>query len=91
MAATITEEAINKAKSGTDRVNYLGNLETQMMTSGVATPGGKLNPRWVETLMGLPIGWVMPSCSQPVTIAPTNSGYSATELFPQPLNEPSEP
>ena len=23
---------------------------------------GKLNPRWVETLMGLPIGWTMPSC-----------------------------
>jgi len=24
---------------------------------------GKLNPRWVETLMGLPIGWVMPTSS----------------------------
>jgi len=23
---------------------------------------GYLNPRWVETLMGLPIGWVQPSC-----------------------------
>jgi len=22
---------------------------------------GKLNPRWVETLMGLPVGWVRPS------------------------------
>ena len=27
---------------------------------------GKLNPRWVETLMGLPIGWTMPSCSHPI-------------------------
>jgi hypothetical protein len=27
----------------------------------------KLNPRWVETLMGLPIGWVMPSCKNPIT------------------------
>jgi hypothetical protein len=27
---------------------------------------GKLNPRWVETLMGLPIGWTMPSCGQPI-------------------------
>jgi len=23
---------------------------------------GQLNPRWVENLMGLPIGWVLPSC-----------------------------
>ena len=28
----------------------------------------KLNPRWVETLMGLPMGWVMPSCTSPLTI-----------------------
>ena len=39
---------------------------------------GKLNPRWVETLMGLPVGWVMPSCACPVTIAPTNCDCSAT-------------
>jgi len=124
---------------------------------------GKLNPRWVETLMGLPVGWVMPSCVNPITpqgdsiprhgignwmtpdcsdrramnskqqrlsnqvnwmtpeaqnstgyqvsngkkilrlgsqvletstspvrIAPTNSDSSATELFQQPLNSPSE-
>ena len=31
---------------------------------------GKLNPRWVETLMGLPVGWTMPSCASPVTIEP---------------------
>ena len=44
------------------------------------TQSGKLNPRWVETLMGLPVGWTMPSCASPVTIAPTNSGRSETEL-----------
>lgn len=33
---------------------------------------GKLNPRWVETLMGVPVGWTMPSCTCPVTIEPTN-------------------
>jgi hypothetical protein len=27
---------------------------------------GKLNPRWVETLMGLPVGWTMPSCLHPI-------------------------
>ena len=43
------------------------------------TQTGKLNPRWVETLMGLPVGWVMPSCKSPVTIEPTNCDCSATE------------
>ena len=47
----------------------------------------KLNPRWVETLMGLPVGWVMPSCKSPVTIEPTNCDSSATESC---LQQPSE-
>ncbi len=33
---------------------------------------GSLNARWVETLMGLPIGWTMPSCASPVTIGQTS-------------------
>ena len=41
--------------------------------------GGKLNPRWVETLMGLPIGWVMPSCTNPVIIVPTNLDFLEME------------
>jgi len=49
--------------------------------------GGKLNPRWVETLMGLPVGWVMPSCASPVTIAPTNCDSSATESCQPPQPE----
>ena len=28
---------------------------------------GKLNPMWVCALMGIPIGWVTPSCADPVT------------------------
>lgn len=47
-----------------------------------AASTGKLNPRWVETLMGLPVGWTMPSCRNPVTIELTNSGYSETESSP---------
>jgi len=51
---------------------------------------GKLNPRWVETLMGLPIGWTMPSCMSPVIIEQTSCDCSATESS-QPLpNSPSE-
>jgi hypothetical protein len=48
-----------------------GNIEEQAGAS--VRGGGKLNPRWVETLMGLPVGWTMPSCASPVTIERMNS------------------
>jgi hypothetical protein len=51
------------------------------------TQTGKLNPRWVESLMGLPVGWVMPSCKSPVTIEPTNCDSSATESCLPPPSE----
>jgi hypothetical protein len=50
---------------------------------------GSLNPRWVEVLMGLPVGWVMPSCACPVTIEPMNSASSETALCPNALPSPS--
>jgi hypothetical protein len=50
------------------------------------TGPGSLNPRWVETLMGVPIGWTLPSCTQPSIPAPTNCASSATESSP-----PSQP
>ena len=68
--------------------------QTIMPSSEHALPkaaGGKLNPRWVETLMGLPIGWTMPSCSSPVTIAPMNFDSSETELCQQQQSVHSEP
>jgi hypothetical protein len=51
---------------------------------------GKLNPRWVETLMGLPVGWTMPSCASPVTIERMNSDYLGMESCRQPQNGRSE-
>ena len=51
---------------------------------------GKLNPRWVETLMGLPVGWTMPSCASPVTIERMSSDFSETVLSRQQRSEPSE-
>jgi hypothetical protein len=51
---------------------------------------GKLNPRWVETLMGLPVGWTMPSCASPVTIERMSSDFSETVSSQQQRNEPSE-
>ena len=42
---------------------------------------GKLNPRWVETLMGVPVGWTLPSCTELVIIERMNSECSETESF----------
>jgi hypothetical protein len=65
-----------------------GDVATMPLTAQVKVNAtGKLNPRWVETLMGLPVGWVMPSCKSPVTIAPTNSDSLATELSQPPQRE----
>ena len=47
-----------------DNPNKSRNLNDQLATA--TTQNAKLNPRWVETLMGLPVGWVMPSCTHPI-------------------------
>jgi hypothetical protein len=63
-------------------------LNNQM--EAIGNKGAKLNPRWVETLMGLPIGWTMPSCASPQTIALTSCDSSAMELCLPPQSELSE-
>ncbi len=82
MAATISQEAVENTEK-----RYQSNLETQMVTRAGAGAGTKLNPRWVETLMGLPIGWTMPSCKFPVIIAPMNCDCLGTESSQPPQNE----
>lgn len=70
-------------KQGSGRSpNLCASVQNPEWNNTVST--GKLNPRWVETLMGLPVGWVMPSCASPVTIEPTNSDCSVTESCQQP-------
>jgi hypothetical protein len=59
-----------------DNPNKSRNLNDQIATE--TAQNAKLNPRWVETLMGLPIGWTMPSCTSPVTIAQTSCASSET-------------
>jgi len=50
----------------------------------------KLNPRWVETLMGLPIGWTMPSCANPWTIEQMSCACSEMESCQRQQSEPFE-
>jgi hypothetical protein len=82
------------AKGAEGRMIREGNHSDLPSQTEVAPTGqwnrdnGKLNPRWVETLMGLPVGWTMASCAAPVTIALMNSVCSETESSPQPLPEP---
>lgn len=52
-------------------------------------PKAKLNPRFCEVLMGLPIGWLMPSCARPVIPDGTSFGWQATALSPSALPSPS--
>ncbi len=46
---------------------------------------GKLNPRWVETLMGLPVGWILQSCLRPIALpasaAENPSAQNATTIM----------
>jgi len=75
---------------------------TSNMMTGAGTAGreggmnlqtkvsGKLNPRWVETLMGLPVGWTMPSCSAPVTIESMNCACLETASCLPPLRRLGE-
>jgi hypothetical protein len=70
-----TEKGVNLHKPVQSQVLH----ENEKVMGAMPPSAGKLNPRWVETLMGLPVGWTMPSCKSPVTIEPTNFASSATE------------
>lgn len=50
----------------------------------------KLNTRWIEMLMGIPIGWTMPSCMNPLIIQQTNSDCLEMESFQIQRQEPSK-
>jgi len=63
------------------------NKQLFLTTKVAMQQSGKLNPRWVETLMGLPVGWTMPSCASPVTIERMSSDSSETVLSQQQQNE----
>ena len=71
-----------------DNPNRSKNLNDQIATK--TTQNAKLNSRWVETLMGLPVGWTMPSCASPVTTELTSCDYWETESFRPPASERSE-
>jgi hypothetical protein len=81
-----TEKGVNLHKPVQSQVLH----ENEKVMGAMPPSAGKLNPRWVETLMGLPVGWTMPSCKLPVTTAPTNCASSATESCLQQQSEHSE-
>jgi hypothetical protein len=75
--AKVGQRAYRKTPKGemvlqSQTINQQVEMETKQ-------PSMRLNPRWVETLMGLPVGWCLPSCTQPVTPEMMNSVYSEME------------
>jgi hypothetical protein len=48
-------------------------LKSQVIHDATKPQAMRLNPRWVEILMGLPVGWCMPSCVTPWITEQTNS------------------
>ena len=80
--------SMKNAWSRIQKTGYRSNLEEALALQHGPSPA-KLNPRWVEALMGLPVGWVMPSCASPVTIALTSCDSSATESCLPPQSERS--
>lgn len=85
-----TPKASDPQHSGPNMRDSAGNYALPAQTVRANQMTGKLNPRWVETLMGLPVGWTMPSCASPATIAPTSCDSSATESCLPPQSSPSE-
>ncbi len=78
-----TEKGVNLHKPIQSQVLH----ENEKVMGAMPPSAAKLNPRWVETLMGLPVGWVMPSCTRPVIIAPMNCDCLGTESSQPPQNE----
>jgi hypothetical protein len=90
-----TEKGVNLHKPVQSQVLH----ENEKAMGAMPPSAGKLNPRWVESLQGVCMGWTSPSCPASViknwpkfvsgwcavTIEPTNYDSSATEsCLPQP-------
>jgi hypothetical protein len=81
-----TEKGVNLHKPIQSQVLH----ENEKVVGPMPPSAAKLNPRWVETLMGLPVGWTLPSCASPVTIARMSCGsWEMVSSLPQ-QNEHSE-
>ena len=80
-------------KDGIDLKAWSGKLENQVCqmhghhsedrTKSLGNHQGKLNPRWLELLMGIPLGWTMVTCVNPYVITLQKSECLVTELCQQ--------
>ena len=65
------------------RAVYHYGRQDQITLNTSGSPQGLLNPRWSEILMGIPMGWTMPSCATPLTIEQMNSALLEMESSPK--------
>jgi len=71
--AVALQKVVNRRTPTTEAMFNLGHpapinpsTDGNLLESWLTPIAEKLNPRWVETLMGLPVGWTMPSCFHPI-------------------------
>ena len=50
-------------------------LDVNVANGTIGDSERKVNMRWVETLMGLPVGWVNPQCENPMYPHEMNENY----------------
>ena len=81
-------------KSGDGLGTALRKTAGQPVQESASTLGNRpaslpnINPRWIETLMGVPVGWTMPSYRSPESM---RSGSSETASCPRKPTTPSSP
>jgi hypothetical protein len=80
-AAMQSEKGVNLHKPVQSQVLH----ENEKVAGPIPPSAMKLNPRWVETLMGLPVGWVMPSCQNPITPQGDASPSQGTSSWKTPI------
>ena len=67
-----TPDASRGGAETTNRKQELGRRRSGSGNLKGMAGSAKLSPRWGETLMGVPIGWCLPSCTCPLTPVSTS-------------------
>lgn len=78
----MAQTSINKDGSNRNRLDQLARavyaygLQDQTNRSKAGNRRERLNPRWTEVLMGIPIGWTAVSCTHPIV---ANVNFAASQ------------
>lgn len=87
--ATSTRPADSSHHDGTTLIDALliDMGHTGQVTDAVAAMGGRLNPAWVEALMGFPVGWTQRPAGPPAGASPSTRGSRRASRKSAPTDE----